>query len=720
MRMKTTMTSEHPNPFVGPRPFQRGEKLFGRSREVRELFYLLTAERIVWLHSPSGAGKTSLVDASLAPRLQRDGFEVCPTIRVNLDLSGHDMHELDNPPNRYLLSTLVSLEEGLPDDQRRPPEELATLSLSEYLDQRCASEPTAASSVLIFDQFEEILTVDPLQVEQKRAFFKEVGDALRDENLWALFSLREEFLAQLEPYIDLIPTRWSNTFHLDLLGDKAVGEVLQKTAKLGGRKFTDAAAKALFEDLARTKVQQPDGTFREQAGHHVEPVQLQVVCRRLWDEMPMGDLVIDKDDLHRFGDVSEALGAYYSDAVSRITDGNQALERGIRDWFSKRLITKTGIRAQVLRGKGESEGLANGVVEQLLDTHLVRGEKRAGATWYELAHDRLVQPVHESNEEWLKEHLQPFQRQAAAWVEQGAPPDGGSFLLRGKELKQALAWTVGNEELVSDAENQLLQISKTARTRRLWTWTAVGIVAAIVVASGISSVFFGLQALQKEREAFHQLAVMNVNKAVDERNKDALLNAAHYFSRASEAFFKAKEPKFAANLELARKSIYRNLMLKLEVGHAESVSGALFSADGKRILTWGNDGVRVWDAATGEAVTTLLKQEGGISGAEFSADGKRILTLSSLDDTAWLMDISIDTKWPEDQRVLRTEVETGTELTRTGEVSALSADAWQQKKWCEYDKILHDLDRITPEQWQTSQRLCRELKERNKAGVPDD
>jgi hypothetical protein len=48
------------NPYVGPRAFQPGETLYGRDREVLELLDLVLAERIV-LHSPSGAGKTSLI-----------------------------------------------------------------------------------------------------------------------------------------------------------------------------------------------------------------------------------------------------------------------------------------------------------------------------------------------------------------------------------------------------------------------------------------------------------------------------------------------------------------------------------------------------------------------------------------------------------------------------------------------------------------------------------
>ena len=46
---------------------------------------LIIAERIVLLHSPSGAGKTSLIQAALIPRLLKNRFQVLPVVRVNLD-----------------------------------------------------------------------------------------------------------------------------------------------------------------------------------------------------------------------------------------------------------------------------------------------------------------------------------------------------------------------------------------------------------------------------------------------------------------------------------------------------------------------------------------------------------------------------------------------------------------------------------------------------------
>src|SRR5437763_6537543 len=71
------------NPYVGPRPLNAGDPIFGREREIAELAYLLSSERIVLLYSPSGAGKSSLIEAGLLPRIQ-PRFSVLPTVRVGL------------------------------------------------------------------------------------------------------------------------------------------------------------------------------------------------------------------------------------------------------------------------------------------------------------------------------------------------------------------------------------------------------------------------------------------------------------------------------------------------------------------------------------------------------------------------------------------------------------------------------------------------------------
>ena len=88
--------------------------------------------------------------------------------------------------------------------------------------------------VLLFDQFEEVLTVAPRAVDARREFFGAVGRALATESYWALFIIREDYLAALAPYRDWIPTGLLNTFRLDLLGLEGARESVVQLAQAFG------------------------------------------------------------------------------------------------------------------------------------------------------------------------------------------------------------------------------------------------------------------------------------------------------------------------------------------------------------------------------------------------------------------------------------------------------------------------------------------------------
>jgi WD40 repeat protein len=441
------------NPFVGPRPFKRGERLYGREREIGELHLRLNADRIVLLHSPSGAGKSSLVQAGLLPLLAR-AFDVWGPTRVNTELAPG----IDAATNRYTLSAIRGFEEKVLESLRRPVEVLAGQRLVDYFEKRPRRRSASPNVVLLFDQFEEILTVDPLAAAAKREFFDQLGELLRNPLVWALFVLREDYLAPLDPFARQVPTHLKNRFRIDLLGIDSAREAIVGPAYAAGREFP--AVDKLLTDLATVKVQQANGTFVSETGQHIEPVQLQVVCHRLWEAMPEDNLSIDSEDLKRFGDVTEALAAYYADSVARIAAGDAACERAIRDWFGEKLITAGGIRGQVLREAGSSDGLANSLIEQLRATHLVRAENRARATWYELAHDRLIEPVQLDNTTWRETHLVEVQREATLWERQGRP---ARLLLADAALARASTWEAENARHVTDVECRYLAESRKAQ-----------------------------------------------------------------------------------------------------------------------------------------------------------------------------------------------------------------------------------------------------------------
>jgi hypothetical protein len=467
-----------------------GGKLFGRDREVADLVDILTAERIVLLYSPSGAGKTSLIQAALAPRLRgEERFDVLPVMKVRLKPPPD--RQLPDGVNRYVLSLLLSLDEG-----RTPVEELAGLTLAEYLEQRPAPEKVSGR-VLIFDQFEDILTLDPMDRPVKESFFAQVGAVLRDRRWWALFAMREEFRAGLDPYLRWIPTRFSATYRLDLLEAAAAMEAIRRPAREAGVDFPESLALRLVEDLRTVRV--PD----ERKGYYVEPVHLQLVCLRIWNRLPPGVREIREEDVEGVGNVDEALTGHYDDHVRAAAEAPGGTpveqlrrERRLREWFGSKLI-KDRVRDQVLRS--QADGLDDQALAVLVNAYLIREDERRGMIWYELTHDRLIDPVLRSNAVWFEKNLSLLERQAELWKSKNQAP---GFLLRGEALAEAEQWAEGNEGL-SDDEKKFLEECEKARAaaqRERGMARLLRLLSAGALAAALLAAVFAVQAYRAKQE----------------------------------------------------------------------------------------------------------------------------------------------------------------------------------------------------------------------------
>lgn len=577
------------NPYPGPRPFVAGERLHGRDREVTRLFYLLSAERIVVLHSPSGAGKSSLLNAGLVPRLRAERFYPWPPIRLSQPAAGGG--------NRFVRSAVGSLEEGLPEGLRRSAEELDGQSLAEYVAGRPRRPGAPASVVLVFDQFEEILTLDPLGVEARKEFFGQLGQALENPEVWALFALREDYLGALDPYRDDVPTRLANTFRLDLLTVAGAREAIAQPARDAGREFTAEAAEQLAGDLATITVQQPDGSFEEQTGIYVEPLQLQVVCRRLWDELPADTRTIGIENLLASGDVDAALAAYYDRSLAEIAGADVPAERGLREWFGERLITAGGIRGQVLREQSASGGLDNASVDRLVATHLVRAEQRDEKTWFELAHDRLVAPVGDSNSAWFEQHLHPMQRQAALWDREGRPD---SLLLRGQGLKEAEHWAGEHPAALRHVEEAFLAGSRAKRRATRLKLGALVLVTALVAVAAAAFLREWRNAVRAKHAAQSQELAAESRAQLSTAPQAAL-------ARAVEAFEARRTPQAEAALReaiLANPVAYVIPPSKAAAPSLPPIRDVLtFSSDGRLLLGVSMVGsIHLWHARDGRPI----------------------------------------------------------------------------------------------------------------------
>ena len=155
---------------------------------------------------------------------------------------GHQVPATLEVSNRYVWSALASL-------QGQGPSMSAELAQTTLSDHFRAADPGNAHRVLVFDQFEEILTADPADTKAKEEFFRQVGELLEAPRLLCIFAMREEYLAGLDPFAAAIPNRFRSRFRLDYL-KVAQHEAIHKPLP-EGFDFEPQALEKLLDDLAQ-------------------------------------------------------------------------------------------------------------------------------------------------------------------------------------------------------------------------------------------------------------------------------------------------------------------------------------------------------------------------------------------------------------------------------------------------------------------------------------
>jgi ABC-type branched-subunit amino acid transport system substrate-binding protein len=377
-------TEERHNPYVGPRPFEREDanRFFGRAREIRDVVSLIVAQRVLLLYSASGAGKTSLMKAGVLPVLEEEkGFDVLPVARLR---SG------DPPQDRNVFT--FGLLSSIGKEQPR------SSSLGQLLEQR-PKRANASLRALVIDQFEELFTAYPERWHERAGLFEDLRQASdADPGLRIVLATREDFLAQLDPFTLLLPGGLRTRFRLERLNRASALAAVKGPIAETGRTFAAGAAEALIADLLQFQVETDSGNRADVEGEFVEPVQLQVTCRNLWNELPPDVNEITTEHLRIFGNVDQVLAEFYDDSVRAAAAASKLPERRLRRLIEDELITSVGTRGTAYR-TGETTGkIPNAAIDELESKHLVRAEIRAYARWYELTHDRLIKPIRTSNE----------------------------------------------------------------------------------------------------------------------------------------------------------------------------------------------------------------------------------------------------------------------------------------------------------------------------------
>lgn len=414
------------NPYVGPRPFERGEqsRFFGREREIRDLTSLVVAHRVVVLYSESGAGKSSLLNAGVLPLLEKKGFDVLPPGRVGA-----------LPPTLRGIETANVFVAGVVAQWAEANEvaDAARAGLADFLRSReraLDEEEESVPRAVVLDQFEELFTAHPELWEEREGFFRDLRAALdADSGLRIVLTLREEYLARLEPYAFLLPGALRTRFHLRRLDPAGALVAVTQPLEATSRSFAKGAAEALVADLLKLRVEVESGRTVEVAGEEVEPVQLQVVCHGLWNELPDEVDVITQEHLRAFADLDVLLGRFYEHAIKEAASETGLRVSRLREWVGSTLLTPGGTRGTAYRAERSTAGIPNRAVDTLERERLVRAERRAGSIWYELTHDRLIEPIRASNARYFARRARRRRIVAAAMAALATPAVVLGFVL---------------------------------------------------------------------------------------------------------------------------------------------------------------------------------------------------------------------------------------------------------------------------------------------------
>src|SRR5215472_11005042 len=195
--------------YPGVRAFQEpdSQRFFGRHRATEELLLRVLSVRLLLQFAPSGAGKTSLLNAGLCPQLRPHGYLPCND-------------RLNQPQESLLEAVHRSLREAAQAAKLQDPlipENAASVWDLLVGTQLWSSELLLLTPVLIFDQFEEVFTLRDDNFRRK--FAQEIGELTRGHRTTTsaehgievapevkfIISLREEYLGSLEEMTAAIP-----------------------------------------------------------------------------------------------------------------------------------------------------------------------------------------------------------------------------------------------------------------------------------------------------------------------------------------------------------------------------------------------------------------------------------------------------------------------------------------------------------------------------------
>ena len=304
---------EERSPYPGLRSFTEKDArvFFGREAEVAALWERIRARRLLAVIGPSGAGKTSFLRAGVIPA-RPEGWTAVACTPGTAPLRG--LGQALGPAfagDVEALGQLAAFEDA----------DTALALLSRW-------RQGHADALLVVDQFEELFTLNPPEVQERFSSF--LARVAREADVHVVLSLRDDFLMRCHHQACLTPV-FDGLTPLGALAPEGLHRALVEPAARLGYRFEDAA---LVDEMVACV-----------EGSRAALPLLAFAVSRLWEQRDRGRKLLTRSAYEAIAGVAGALAQHAEATLDRIGSTRQDL---VREIF-RNLVTAQGTRAVIDR-----------------------------------------------------------------------------------------------------------------------------------------------------------------------------------------------------------------------------------------------------------------------------------------------------------------------------------------------------------------------------------
>lgn len=351
---------QHPYKFLYSFKIEDRDIFYGRETAAQELYQAVLKDQLTILHAHSGAGKTSLLNAGLAPKLLESG-------RLPVYARAYE-------------DPVAAIKQAIAPPSLGPwPDMFEGLRLDEFLGLACIHLSRQVKElVIILDQFEEFFIFPP-EDTIRQPFITDLAACINDKNLPIrfVFAIRKDYYSDLADLKDNIPTIFFNEYRLKAITRKeAESAVLGPLERLGNKAtFQQSLLDNLLNDLFQGGIELP---------------HLQILCTRLFDTENHITLAVYK----KLGGAEGILGSYLTTELYKLpghqsTIAKEILKELVSSESTKRVLPYQALAARV---KVEKEVLDE-TLARLVNARLLHRWETVGVISYEMAHEYLIAQI---------------------------------------------------------------------------------------------------------------------------------------------------------------------------------------------------------------------------------------------------------------------------------------------------------------------------------------